>query len=257
MNGLIGYTGFVGGNLDKQFRFDIRYNSSNIDEIQGEDFNILVCAGVSGIKWIANKYPNEDLQKINNLLNNLSKVSCKKMILISTVDVYVEPNNADENTNIRIDGLHPYGKNRVKVERFIQNSFENVSIIRLPAIYGEGLKKNFVFDLLNNHCLEWTHRDSVFQYYHLKNLWKDIRVVIEKNIPIINFNSEPVSAKELAKECFEVDFENVTERLPLNYDIRSIHSNLFNEGSNYMYSKNQVFEEMRKFIKKYTRRNLE
>ncbi|MTI46629.1 MAG: NAD(P)-dependent oxidoreductase [Firmicutes bacterium] len=257
MNGLIGYTGFVGGNLDKQFRFDIRYNSSNIDEIQGEDFNILVCAGVSGTKWIANKYPNEDLQKINNLLNNLSKVSCKKMILISTVDVYVEPNNADENTNIRIDGLHPYGKNRVKVERFIQNSFENVSIIRLPAIYGEGLKKNFVFDLLNNHCLEWTHRDSVFQYYHLKNLWKDIRVVIEKNIPIINFNSEPVSAKELAKECFEVDFENVTERLPLNYDIRSIHSNLFNEGSNYMYSKNQVFEEMRKFIKKYTRRNLE
>ena len=181
MDALIGYTGFVGSNVAKQYSFDEKYNSSNIHEIQNKEFNLIVCAGVSGTKWLANKYPKEDLRKINKLLDNLSKVKCKKMILISTVDVYRESNNVNEDTPIEIERLHHYGRNRVVVEEFVKNNFDNYHIVRLPAIYGDNIKKNFVFDLLNSHCLEWTHKDSVFQYYHLKNLWRDIEKVFTWN----------------------------------------------------------------------------
>jgi nucleoside-diphosphate-sugar epimerase len=252
MKALIGYTGFVGSNLIKQHYFHKKYNSSNINEIQNEKFNLIVCAGVSGTKWIANKYPDEDLKKIRKLLSNLSRVKCKKFILISTVDVYRKPHNVYENTPIETEGLHHYGKNRVLVEEFVKENFQDYHIIRLPAIYGDNIKKNFVFDLLNNHCLEWTHKDSVFQFYYLKNLWKDIEKVIENNIKLINFNSEPISARELAKECFNVEFNNITERPPADYNVKSIFSYLYNKDSCYMYSKNQVFKEMKEFIKSYT-----
>lgn len=45
---LIGYTGFVGGNLAKQMSFDRVYNSQNIADIEGKQFNLVVCAGVRG-----------------------------------------------------------------------------------------------------------------------------------------------------------------------------------------------------------------
>ena len=44
-HGLIGYTGFVGGNLLRQSEFQKLYNSSNIAEIQEQQFDYLVCAG--------------------------------------------------------------------------------------------------------------------------------------------------------------------------------------------------------------------
>ena len=253
INGLIGYTGFVGSNLDTQFDFDKKYNSSNIEEIKNQEFNILVCAGVSGTKWLANKNPSEDFIKINKLLDNIKSIKCNKFILISTVDVYRDTYNVDENTLTDFKNLHSYGKNRVLVEVFVKEHFCDYQIIRLPAIYGDNIKKNFVYDLLNNHCLHWTHKDSKFQYYHLKNLWNDIETVINNNISVINFNSEPISAKELAKEAFDMDFDNITDREPHNYNIRSIYTNLFNEGSNYMYDREEIFSEMREFIKKYRR----
>lgn len=254
MKALIGYTGFVGGNLDRQVCFDRKYNSSNIREIANKEFNLIVCSGVSGTKWLANKHPDEDLGKINVLIDNLKRVKCKTMILISTVDVYRTPNNVDEDTILEIEDLHPYGRNRILVEKFIRENFDNHYIIRLPAIYGQGLKKNLVYDLLNNHCLDWTHKDSVFQYYHLKNLWKDIQVAVDNNIRAINFNAEPISAHELAKVCFDIDFNNITEKPPVNYDIKSKYAYLYNNKSDYMYDKKQVIEDMNSFVANYLKK---
>jgi hypothetical protein len=45
MDALIGYSGFVGSTLLKQRHFDSLFRSTNIDEIVGKTFDMVVCAG--------------------------------------------------------------------------------------------------------------------------------------------------------------------------------------------------------------------
>ena len=108
-DGLIGYTGLVGSNLMLQRSFNKTYNSRNISEIEGEKFDQLVCAGVSGTKFLANRYPEQDKNNILKLIENIKKIrEVKKFILISTVDVYPNVSAGDETTDIENIGLNHY-----------------------------------------------------------------------------------------------------------------------------------------------------
>ncbi|HCD03852.1 MAG TPA: pyridine nucleotide transhydrogenase, partial [Methylophaga sp.] len=90
-NALIGFSGFVGGTLLKQANFAACYRSTNIQEIENREFDVVVCAGAPAQKWIANREPADDRKKIDALISNLRTVKCKKFILISTVDVFKDP----------------------------------------------------------------------------------------------------------------------------------------------------------------------
>lgn len=74
MKALIGYTGFVGGTIASQTQFDEQYNSKNIHEIAGKEFDLIVCAGEPGKKWMANQEPQQDLLSIRNLIEHLKTV---------------------------------------------------------------------------------------------------------------------------------------------------------------------------------------
>ena len=161
---LIGYTGFVGGNLKSQALFDELYNSSNISDIRGKEFDLIVCAGAPAAKWIANRNPEDDLRNINFLINNLKQVRAHRFILISTVDIYRQPANVNEDTPTDALNHQPYGKHRFYLEEFIRAAFSKHNIIRLPGLVGNGLKKNVIYDFINNNCLEMIHCDSIFSF---------------------------------------------------------------------------------------------
>lgn len=146
---LIGYTGFVGSNIDDQEDFQFKFNSKNIDRIKGMSFDLLVCAGVRAQKWFANQNPEVDLGQIKELIDVLKCVKTKKFVLISTIDIYKSPNGVNESTKIDVEGLHPYGKNRLFLEKWVESNFNNYLIVRLPALFGNGLKKNFIYDIIN------------------------------------------------------------------------------------------------------------
>ena len=129
MDALIGYTGFVGSNIKNQKKFDYYYNSKNINDITNKSFDTVVCSGVSSIKWFANLNPKKDYNNIHSLIKKLKTISFKKFILISTIAVYDNP--AD----------NAYGRNRLYLENYIRNNFKNYLIIRLPGLFGKGLKK--------------------------------------------------------------------------------------------------------------------
>lgn len=149
MKSLVGYTGFVGSNLHKNFSFDRVYNSKNIKDAFGTKPDLLVYSGVPAQKFIANKNPHEDFEIIENAIKNIKSIYPQFIVLISTIDVFKNPVDVDENSNIDTENLHPYGLNRYYLEKFIEESMDNYLIIRLPGLYGENMKKNFIFDLIH------------------------------------------------------------------------------------------------------------
>ena len=246
---LIGYTGFVGSNLRKQFEFDGFYNSSNINDIKGKRFELVVCAGAPAAKWIANQNPEKDLDNINLLIDNLRYVTAGRFVLISTVDVYMDPRGVDEDTPIAIEGLHPYGKHRFYLERAVRDVFKKVSIIRLPGLFGNGLKKNAIYDFINNNCLEMIHCDSVFQFYDLSRLYSDMEIVLKNELPLVNFSVQPIRIREIALDVFGICFDNRTVSPPAFYDMRSKYSRFFSSGLwEYMLSKVEIIERIKRFV---------
>lgn len=247
---LIGYTGFVGGNILKQKSFTDMYNSSNVTDINGKTYDLLVCAGAPGIKWKANKEPQADFESIQKLKQNLSVVQAAYVVLISTIDVYDTPFNVDETSQIKPENQHVYGKHRLQLEEFVSKQFPKSTIIRLPGLFGKGIKKNFIYDLIHDKNLELTHNESKFQFYNLDNLWKDIQKIIDQDIKLVNFATPPVSAKEVAMLGGKENYSTITTSRPVYYDVKTINAPLFGQVTEYMYSKENVLAELKNFIEK-------
>lgn len=149
MDALIGYTGFVGNHLARQHNFEAQFNTKNITEIANYNYNIVVCAAAPGSMFDANKFPDSDRDKINTLIDTLSKVQTQKFILISSIAVFDAFDGQYKEDSRAFQKTLAYGRHRRELEVFCQEKFDNCLIVRLPALFGQGLKKNFLFDLLN------------------------------------------------------------------------------------------------------------
>jgi len=247
---LIGYTGFVGGNIASQYQFDDLYNSKNIAEIEGKEYDLVVSAANRAEMWRINQEPEIDRAEIDEYISHIKKVNIKKLILISTVGVYKNPNGATEDTEIDTDGLLPYGLNRHYLEQFCQQNFDT-TIVRLPGLFGPGLKKNVIFDLLNDNNVDKIHKDGVYQYYNLENIWKDIQIALDNNLPLVNLATPPVSTKEVAKIAFGIDFSNEPEDIkPAFWDMHSKYANVYGGEGDYLYSKEQELADIKAFVEK-------
>ena len=234
MNALIGHTGFVGSNILKQKNFDFCYNSKNISSIRNNTFDLVVCAGVSSVKWKANKNPKEDYRQIVKLIEDLNTIKFNKFVLISTIAVYDNPTD------------NPYGRNRLYLENYLINNYENVSIVRLPSVFGEGLKKNALYDLKNKDFRYLPHIDSTFQYYDLSDIWNDIEIVIKNNLKAVNFATTPI---KFSKVLSMFSYNKIPIDKPLiNEDMRTIHSKYWGKEGHYLYTEKQVCSKLEKWI---------
>lgn len=196
---LIGYTGFVGSNLLSQHTFDDVYNSKNILDIKGKEYELVVCAGIKAQKWYANSHPEEDLNEIKILLEILSFVKIKRIVLISTIDVYSTFGESFEDSIIQQNDKNAYGNNRLFAEQWIINHFENYHILRLPALFGINLKKNFIYDLL--HPVPSVLNEKLFN--ELKSIIKPEKFEIISNH--FNYkNSQYVWDHSSEKEIFDL-----------------------------------------------------
>lgn len=247
---LIGYTGFVGGNLAKQFSFDDGYNSKNIEDIKGKGYDLIISAGARADRSEANLNPKGDWEGINRLLSNLREVRAKHFVLISTIDVYPDKNGVDEDASINLEDLtEAYGQNRYRMEIIIRKNFPKTTIVRLPNLIGKNLKKNFIYDLIHKTGLELRHKDSLLQYYNLKNIWKDIQTALKHRLALINFAVEPITAHDIALYTLGIDFQDVTDKPPFQFDFRTKYGKLYGSDNGYLYHREEILDDLKKFIK--------
>lgn len=246
-NALIGFTGFVGTTLLKQRMFELCFRSTNISEINGKEFELVVCAAAPAQKWIANREPEADLQKIEGLIAHLKTIRCKTFVLISTVDVFKRPIGVNEDTSVEEAGLHPYGLHRRLLEKFVEEHFANHLIVRLPGLVGPGLRKNVIFDFLNNNNLHAIESRGVFQFYPMTNLWYDIQIALNAGLKLVHLTAEPVSVAEISVAGFGKPFNQTLANPPGSYDLRSKYAALFGVDGAYQYSKRETIQAVRAY----------
>jgi hypothetical protein len=246
-NALIGFSGFVGSTLLKQGSFESLYRSTNIHDIQGQSFDKVICAGAPAQKWIANREPETDRQKIDGLIGHLKTIQCKTFILISTVDVFKDSMGVDEKTLVDETGLHAYGQHRRLLEKFVESQFPNYMIVRLPGLVGPGLRKNVIFDFLNNNNLHLIESRGVFQFYPMVNLWYDIQTALQAGLKLVHLTAEPIIVADVSKKGFGKIFEQVLVNAPSRYDMRSRHAQVFGATGHYQYSARETIQAIRAY----------
>lgn len=149
MNVLVGHTGFVGNNLYRYGSFELGVNSGSVREAYGTKPDLCVYAGLRAEKYLANQQPEKDWQMIEQAKENIRMIKPQKLVLISTIDVFKSPLAVYEDSAIDMDALQPYGYNRRVLENWVRENYPEALIVRLPGLFGEGIKKNFIYDIIN------------------------------------------------------------------------------------------------------------
>lgn len=246
-NALIGYSGFVGSALRRQRAFDFLYRTHNIDSIAGRSFDTVICAAAPAQKWLANQDPTADRQKIEALIGHLKTIECRKFILISTVDVFKDSRGVDEGSVVEEAGLHAYGLNRRALEIFVETHFIEPLIIRLPGLVGPGLRKNVIYDFLNDNNLSAIDSRAVFQFYPMINLSYDIEIALDAQLKLLHLTAEPVSVAHIARMGFGKPFDNELASVPPRYDMRTQYAGLFAGTGHYQYSVRETLQAVRAY----------
>jgi dTDP-4-dehydrorhamnose reductase len=236
MNALIGHSGFVGTSLKRQATFDALFRSTDMALIDGREFDTVVCAGAPAQKWVANNDPAADWRALADLIAHLCTIRCRHFILVSTVDVYGIPFGVDESVDPREKNLQPYGLHRLRLERFVRDRFPSHLVLRLPGLVGPGLRKNVVYDFHNDNNLHAVDSRSVFQFYPVVNLWPDIQDALRAQLTVAHLTAEPVSVARVAEQGFNRSFRNELAAPPANYDLQTMHADVFGANGRYQYA---------------------
>lgn len=239
---IVGYTGFVGSNILQFINFDHFYNSKNFNEAIGKEFDELYISALPAEKWKVNRNPEDDFAVIKAIKEIILTITVKKVILISTIDVY-EYSNSEENEDYNCDWMnnHHYGRNRYLFEEFISRTYEDYHILRLPALFGKGLKKNLLYDLLNDNQINKIPVNSSFQWYNLEWIGDDINYAIENNIKVLNLFTEPLNTNEIVT-LFHDSLISENQNV-VNYNIKTKYY-----PSGYIRSNVEVLDGIKNFI---------
>lgn len=244
---LIGYSGFVGQTLLRQRDFPARFRSTNIAQIDGGTFGTVVCSAAPAQKWIANREPQADRENVDKLIQHVGRMTCERFVLISTVDVFGDPVAVDEGTAVEESGLHPYGLHRRALEKFVERKWpERHLIIRLPGLVGPGLRKNVLFDLLNDNNLASIDTRATFQFYPMVNLWWDIQTALAAGLDLLHLTAEPIRVGELL-DPFRKSPDGHHSGEPAAYDFRTRHAKLYGGQGEYQYSRRESLQAIRAY----------
>lgn len=300
---LVGSTGFVGGNLLAAYPFDAAYHSTDVQNGFGRDNGLVVYAGVPAAMYLANADPAADLAVMAAARENLRRLAPKKVVLISSICVFADSRGKTEADEPTPEGLAPYGANRLQLERWVREDWPDALIVRLPALYGKGLKKNFLYDLhtitpallrpdkyrqlaaeselvriayedagngfykLSGkadpaalrawfaaapfNALAFTDSRSVYQFYDLARLWRDIQTALDADLRVLHLATPPLSAARVYEAFTGKTFTNHLPGAPFDYDLRTRHAALLGGAGEYLCTEDECLTAVCDFLRNW------
>jgi len=162
---LIGHTGFL-GSIVYEYLLTTKYivdgYNSSTDPIQCNYDIIINCAGTSRM-YLTERDPKYSKSIEDKLFKKLQQINCSNIIHISSICTELSNN---------------YGKIKLLTETRIKKQFSNWIILRPTTIIGKQLKKNIVFDILNDNQIYIT-KDSTFNFVSANAIVKLLLILIE------------------------------------------------------------------------------
>lgn len=191
---LMGAGGFVGSAFSRYFeKNDIPYTPigrKEMDKSLGTscDLMILSCGNANKGKGIAD--PMFDFsQSLANIAHYVHGVEAKRVLLISSVDVYNDPSTqalTSEDTIITPHQLHSYGFHKYLAEQYVQKYSQHYMIMRLPGLVGPGLQKNAVYDHCHPPKKLFLSPESQINFVHTDAVAKDgMNILMKESEPLI------------------------------------------------------------------------
>lgn len=203
MKVIVGNSGLVGNTLCESINFDFMFNSKNINDFSNYDINgcDLYLSCLPATKWLVNQNVTDDINNILNLIEIFKTKTYKRIFLISTIDVYTDsPQEVNEDYYPNFLNSN-YGSNRLLFESLVRSQlkYSSYKIFRLPALFNKNIKKNILFDLINDNNVNNINTNSSYQWYNLDNLYKDMMKLddLYPNDEIFNLFTEPIDTQEI------------------------------------------------------------
>jgi nucleoside-diphosphate-sugar epimerase len=168
---VVGAQGFVGSAFVRYLKPRpielIEVTRQNYSERAGSRADMVIQAACNSKKYLADNDPVAEFDlSVTHCLRTLRDFPAPLHVHISSVDVYAELANPSGNTEespIDVARISHYGLHKLLAEELVRHYAGRWLVVRLAGMVGPGLRKNPVFDLLNNQPLR-IHPDSQYQF---------------------------------------------------------------------------------------------
>jgi nucleoside-diphosphate-sugar epimerase len=158
---VLGGTGLVGSavaaHLERLGCSVVSLHSRNYTSHVGASADVLINCNGNSIRFKAGQNPRWDFDaSVLTVENSLFDFKARRYVFISTIDVYSEPGDPEQNHEDAIidpQKLSPYAFHKWTSERLVERFGNEPLILRLGTVIGPGMKKGPLFDLLHGEPL--------------------------------------------------------------------------------------------------------
>lgn len=256
---LVGATDFAGGNLAASYPFDGAYAADEVSQAYGAQPELLVYAALP----LRDARVQAGDALCARAMADIKKIAPHRLVLLSSADVYAVPQGVDENTPADA-GSDPAraGDSCAALEQAVRAAYPDALFVRLPSLFGAGLEEGFLYEFIVRTAkdtaafarpdlgvLANTDSRTLFQYYDLRWLWKDISWALAARLTVLNMATEPLSAAEIVRELTHGGvFANELGAPPARCDLLSKYDALYESENGYLYNREEVLEALRAFV---------
>lgn len=158
---VLGGTGLIGSAvlryLQGRKETVLSIHSKNYAEFVGAKAQVLVNCNGNTFRFRANHDPKWDFEaSVATVQRSIFDFGFDMYLFVSTVDVYNildDPSRNHEEVEIHFERLMPYAFHKWLAERIVERYAYRSVILRVSTALGPGLRKNPIYDLLNERQL--------------------------------------------------------------------------------------------------------
>lgn len=236
---LLGGEGFVGSAFARLFAkrglAHAVITRQNYDQFIGQSCDYFVNANGNSKKFMADREPFWEFEaSVTSVARTLSDFEIGKYVHLSTGDVYpvqTSPEVTREDQVLDPTKMSRYGLHKYLAETLVRGARLEALVFRMGGFVGRGLKKNAIFDMLNDAQV-WLDPASELQFISTDNAVRVMWSLVEKGVTgeVVNLGAKGVarisdvyerigSKSEIVDGAREVRFEISTDKLESLLDI--------------------------------------